>query len=263
LTRNTGKKFPLGNCTTPYEVLRDLSWDTRTNSQLYESQKISKQSMNYWLNKLLKDGFIVRPYRGIYDITDIGKKILERFTAEEGKNLVRLENMRFGFPIKSDISKLQSIYKDVTYLGKIPIAQDKIEGHSIRIFLSPKNPSVEISCKQKLGNNPYELYYEAKQEVIVISQIFKDYNELELGEASETMKPEWAIPSPFAEALLTITHSSQIRTGKGIINRSKGRNADLEVRDPRHAEAILEMPLRLERLERIITSSLYQSISFL
>lgn len=259
------KNLRYGNCTIPYTILTHLRWGTLSSYSLSKSIGISKQSLNYWLRKLLKDKLIDRPFHGSYDITDIGKKVLDRFTKLEGKQLVRLENMRFKFPIIKNAVYLQSNFrcKKTSLLNKIPIMNDKIWGYSIRIIFHPTNPTIEITCKHKLGDNSYEMYYEAKQEAIIISEIFANDNKVVLGKPEQAMKPEWAVPSEMAEAMLSVTGSSQIRTSLGIINRSKGRNADLEVRDPRHAIAILEMPLRLERLERMMVSSLYPSFSFL
>lgn len=47
---------------------------------------ISKQDANYWLQKLLDERLVERPHRGIYDITDTGKKILDGFTIENEKS---------------------------------------------------------------------------------------------------------------------------------------------------------------------------------
>lgn len=260
----SSKKNAFGNCTIPYRILSNLQFVSMSCSLLSKNLGITKQDLNYWLQKLLDEGLIERPYRGIYDITDIGKKILDRFTVENGKSLVRLENMRFSFPIKKNVSYLLSNFrwKKTSKLNGITILYDKIWGHSIRIICNPSNPTIEITCKQKIGDNIYEMYDEAKDDAKTIAEIFENQTKVVLGEPKPAMKPEWAVPSEMAEALLSVTCSSQIRTSQGIINRSKGRNADLEVRDPRHAVAILEMPLRLERLEKMVISSLYSGISF-
>lgn len=264
-SKKSSKKNAFGNCTIPYRILRSMDFRSMTSSLLSKELGITKQVLNYWLRKLRDEGLIERPYRGIYDITDIGKKILDGFTIENGKSLVRLENMRFSFPIKKNLQYLQSNFrwKKTSKLNGVTILYDKIWGHSIRIICNPTNPIVEITCKQKLGDNIYEMYDEAKDDVKTIAEIFAEQTKVVLGEPKPAMKPEWAVPSEMAEALLSATCSSQIRTPKGIINRSKGRNADLEVRDPRHAVAILEMPLRIERLEKMVISSLYSGISFL
>ena len=262
---NSSKNFPFGNCTTPYRILQSLVFHSLTCSDLSKNLGISKQLVVYWCNKLLKEGLIEKPFRGIYDISDTGKKLLDGFTVEKGKLLVRLENMRFSFPILKNSSYLQTNFrwKKTSKLNGVTILYDKIWGHTIRIILNPNNPTIEITCKQKLGSDIYEMYDEAKDDAKTIADIFQEQTKVVLGEPRQAMKPEWAVSSEIAESILSVTCSSQIRTSQGIINRSKGRNADLEVRDPRHAVSILEMPLRLERLERAVISSIYSGISFL
>lgn len=88
--------------TSKERIKVNITTSTKTSSKLSKSQNISKQLMNYWLKRLLGEEFVERSYRGLYDITEIGKKILERFTTEDGKSLVRLENMRFSFTIKGN-----------------------------------------------------------------------------------------------------------------------------------------------------------------
>ena len=57
-------------------------------------------------------------------------------------------------------------------------------------------------------------------------------------------------PSKFAKVLLEKTNSSQISTPKGVMNRSKGRNYDIETRDIRHANMIYQMPYVIDGIAR-------------
>jgi len=175
--------------------------------------------------------------------------------------LVRQENLRFKAPIsrgtKILIDSLSN--RKVSYL-KNGVTQyfGILNGFNTRIFDAPKNPCIEFTCKKKHGNNICELFYEAKTDIQIMLLDVNDGEEVSLGPLEQSMKPEWAIPSPMASALLNLTGASQIRTDKGTFNRSKGRYADIEVTDLGAALKILDMPYAIERIENkvnlVITS---------
>jgi len=249
------KKFVRKNCTLPYRILFHIVYGHAIlPSQLTKYLKISKQRLDYWLKKLQEEHYVEKPYHGIYDITDLGKKVLRGFEKQQGKLLVRLENMRYKFPILKNYDYLINHYpwKKITKLKNIKIIHTKIWGFTIRIICSHINPSIEICCQQKLGYDIYEMMYEAKSEVQIIANIIQEKRKVVLGEPEPSMQPEWAIPSPLSEALLSASCSSQIRTPDAVFNRSKNRDADIEVRDPRYALQILEMPKTIRRIENKI-----------
>ncbi|MGI0021690.1 MAG: hypothetical protein ACRD9Q_02400 [Nitrososphaeraceae archaeon] len=247
------KKSVLEKRRIPYNIMRCIDWGNHTHSQILQTLSFSKPRLHYWYRKLSDEGFIERPFRGYYELTTIGKKALRGYELQEGKGLVRLENMRYSFPILKNYDYLLSLrWNNITKLNHISIIHHKVYGYTVRIICSSKNPSIEVSCKQILGTDIYEMMYQAKRDALAISEIFQDDTKVVLGEPKPAMEPEWAIPSPLSEALLSMSSSSQISTPLGTLNRSKGRNADLEVRDPRHAVSILEMPKRIERIEKML-----------
>ena len=65
---------------------------------------------------------------------------------------------------------------------------------------------------------------------------------IKLGQTQHEMKPEWAIPHPFAKTILNGTQSSQIRGEGWVLNQSKGRNKDWEVDNIAQVERIMNMP---------------------
>ena len=101
--------------------------------------------------------------------------------------------------------------------------------------------------------------------VVTCSSLYCSRNlfDVELLEGYANGKPEIAMPSPFASASLNTTGASQIRTDKGIMNRSKGRGADWEVNDLQEAQKVMDMPDTMARIEekidRIEKNSIYSS----
>lgn len=245
------KKFVLKSFTLPYNILIAFEEDNwRNPSELAKSLCKSKQSINGWLKKLVKEGLVKQSSYGIYEITWLGKKTLEGLRRQNNKNLVRLENMRYKYPILQGMSEfiLAAFSKKFQNLGSIRVYHGEEYDHSYRIFAAQYNPCLEVTCPPRYGYNIYEMMYEAKNENQLVAQLISQKNGLVLGLPEPSMEPEWAIPSLMAEAILSKTCSSQIRTTKGTLNRSKGRNADLETRDIHLANDILNMPNNIKKI---------------
>ncbi len=263
--KNKSKKSLLGKFYLPYSILRQIFPVYATNYDIYSSLNIYKERLQYWLGKLTTEGLIERKYHGIYYITELGKKILRGYEEAGGKQLIRLENMRYKFPIIKNYDFLINQYHwaNVDQLTNMRVIHMKVWGFTVRIFASSKNPQLEICCKQKLGDNIFEMMYEAKLEVELIGKIIERDFKIKLGKPTPSMKPEFAIPHPMAEAILNVTQCSQIRAPRGTFNRSKGRNADWEVTDLRVATKILDMPNAIERIEMKLSSIISNSSPFL
>jgi len=233
----------IGFLTSPYEICK--------------KHNISKQRANYWLKKFKKEGWITSPFHAYYEITDSGKTILDTYEQQFNKNLVRLENMRYKFPIIEGDDKFLEIAKDKWKKNKgiknVETYHFKMHGYSVSVFLG-KNPVLTINCIKRVGLDIYEMIYIARTEVEdIANMIEEDYN-IELGRMETIMQPEWAIPSEFAKVLLDKTNSSQISTPKGVINKSKGRGYDIETRDIRLANKLFNLPYVIDEISREIKS---------
>jgi CTP-dependent riboflavin kinase len=246
----SGKKFVPIIDTLPYTIMASIGWGTITNRMLYKHLKISKQKLQYWLEKLLSEGLIERPHQGLYQLSRAGKKLLGTYAKERNKHLIRLENMRYKYPILMGVKTLISWISNPSKqsMNNMTIHHGKLKGFTVRVFDSSHNPSIEITCKQKIGTDIYEMHYQARNEVEAMILDVKGHHGIVLGAPEPAMEPEWAIESPIAETVLAATCSSQIRTPKGTLNRSKGRNADLETRDIRLAHDILAMPETIQEI---------------
>lgn len=252
----TRKNSVLENYIPPYNtikwrVLSCIEGGYFTNSLILTRLKITKQCLQYWLTKLLDEGLIIRPRQGIYKISPAGKRLLGGYIKQQNKSLIRLENMRYKYPIIEGFEKVISLLSNhkTQQLGSITIHHGTFYDFTIRVFES-KIPSLEITCKQAYGYDIYEMMYKAKSDVESLAQVIDEEKGVKLGLPEPTMEPEWAISSPIAEHVLSLTCSSQIRTSIGTYNRSKGRNADLETRDIRLAHEILLMPEMIRQIKQ-------------
>lgn len=249
-----GKKFELKHFTTPYDILHGLLEKYATIDEYVRYLEIPKQNVSYWLKKLEKEGLATKVSHGIYEITWAGKNILNTYEEEKGKEKICLENMRYKYPIHEGLEKLvKAVWLKMNDMNNIKVYRGKFEGFTIAVYAGSENPSLEITCPKRIGVNIYEMMYDARCDVETIGKWIAGEYGLKLGMCEPSMEPEWAIPNPMAETILNLTQSSQIRTPKGTINRSKGRNADLETRDIRLAHEILMMPKTINEIRNEIS----------
>lgn len=251
------KKIVLKKDTIPCEILISLKENWQQNSDLCIVTGASKQNVNYWLCKLMKEGLVSKFPGGIYEITLSGKNLLNTYVHDNSKEQIRLENMRYKFPIHEGLEKLveASWLKVNNGMKHIKNYHGIFEGFTIVVHAGSENSSLEITCPKRFGVDIYEMMYKARMDVEAIGNMIARNYGLKLGMCEPSMEPEWAMPSPIAEVILSKTCSSQISTPKGVINRSKGRNADLETRGIHLAHKIWMMPDKideiLQRLDRI------------
>ena len=234
---------------TTYGVLKIVH--KHNNSSTMETMEgIKHSTLHGWLNKLQVQDLITKSFHGHYKLTDKGTDYVGTFEKEDSKNQVRLENMRYIYPI---IQGLDSLIKNRTWdkeqpINNVVIYHTKEDGLHVRVIAGKNNPCLEITCKQILGDDIYEMMYEARQWTEFVAETFqKDYAVI-LGLGKPAMKPEWAIPSEHAGVLLEKTNSSQISTTHGVINKSKGRGYDIETRDIRLANKLYDMPYVMDEI---------------
>jgi len=221
----------------------------------YSTQEISgytgftKQRVNYWLKKLCEDGILKKQTRGIYEITSHGKRIYDQYERFRGKQLVRIENMHVTYEVISGISKL---FERLTWrkggLKNTKSYTSRIDNHTVRLIKKEHGYNFQVYVTKVLGESPKEAYHQARVDADYVASSIEWYG-AKLSDGWVSSEPEIAIPSPVASALLTTTEASQIRTNKGIMNRSKGRGADWEPTDLQQAQKIVDMPDAIARLE--------------
>ena len=253
--RTVPKSCTATTATTQIKILRLIKMGEHYPSDLKESLNISKQTLNYHLMNLKEKG-LIEPYsKGIYDITNSGKKILATYETNENKKYIQLENMRYKVAVCSGFDEIMERIRNIeeTKLNNGVIQYTgKIGQLSVRAFCSNQNNSIEITCPKWVGENIYEIMYNAKRQIDVIVHGFTKIKGVKLGLLEQSMKPEWAVPHPFAEIILKTTQSSQIITSNGVINRSAGRNADWETDDIVQATRIMNMPNDIEDIKNTL-----------
>ena len=260
------KKAKRKDCihTTTTVILQLLSEGYHMPQEMTNTLNMSKQLLNYYLGKIVDEGLLSTYSKGIYNLTNLGKKRHMAYVTEESKNLIRLENMRFKFEIFGGFERLK---KYVRNLKKTSLKNGVIQYHgqiknlTVRLLFSSKNnPSLIITAEKREGNNVYKLYYEARQQAEqILVGIMKD-PKIKLGQTQHEMKPEWAIPHPFAKAILNGTQSSQIRGEGWVLNQSKGRNEDWEVDNIAQVDKIMNMPNDIELIKESLEYLTQQNI---
>ena len=232
---------------------RQLKIIQRHNSpkDIINKEGISKSTLYSWLKKLQKERMITKSFQGHYELTVKGADYIDTYEKEDSKNKIRLENMRYKFPI---IDGIQVLIKNRRWDKEQPMKNDvmiyhtKEEGLHVRVIAGKNNPCLEITCKPMIGDDIYELMYDARKWVEFVAEFFEKEYSLVLGRVIPVMQPEWAIPSEFAEVLLNKTNSSQISTSNGVINKSKGRGYDIETRDIRLANKLFNLPYAVDEI---------------
>ena len=260
------KKVKRKNCihTITTVILQLISEGYHMPQEMITTMNMSKQLLGYYLRKMIDEGLLSTYSKGIYNLTNLGKKRHMAYVTEESKNLIRLENMRFKFEIFGGFERLK---KYVRNLKKTSLKNGVIQYHgqiknlTVRLLFSSKNnPSLIITAEKREGNNVYKLYYEARQQVErILIGIMKD-PKIKLGQTQHEMKPEWAIPHPFAKAILNGTQSSQIRGEGWVLNQSKGRNDDWEVDNIVQVDRIMNMPNDIELIKESLEYLTQQNI---
>ena len=241
--------------TVEIKILRLIKMGECYPSDLVKSLNMKKQTLNYYLKNLKNSGFIYNYSKGIYNITDSGKKILATYENNENKSFIQLENMRFKSEIYSGFDEIMQRVrnpKKTKLKNGVTQYDGKIGDITVRVFHTENGASVEFCCPKWAGQNMYEIMYDAKRQIETLVESFSKIAGVRLGWPEQSMKPEWAIPNPIAELLLKSTNSSQIRTPKGVINRSAGRNADWETDDIVMATRILNMPNDIEEIKNTL-----------
>ena len=263
MVKKTSKK----NCTHTSivkEILELISEGYNSPYSMREYLKIPKERLHYHLKKMVNEGLITKYSRGIYDLTEAGEKRNATYVKEDSKRKIQLENMRFKCKIHEGFEKVMKYIrnpKKSQLRNGITQYTGKIQNLSVRVFVSEKNQVLEITCEKKSSTNSYEIYHNARKQVEnSLIRMIKD-GKIILGILEPSMKPEWAIPHPIADIILDKTESSQIRTENGVMNRSKGRNADWEVDDIIQAERVMNMPNVMDEIHQNVNQIIqYQEI---
>ncbi len=260
MTRKKVKKSVQKNCTgiistTRSDILNFIKLGSNTTALILHDLHIPKQRLNYHLRILVGQNLITRYSRGIYDITESGKNIHTTYEKTKNKKLIRLENMRYKATIYGNVTRiLQDMRNPKKSKMKNGVIQysGKIDDFSVRLFVSHKSNTFEITCQKFVGTNRYELMYLSHKQ---IESKFNGYMldpKLKMGTLVQSMKPEFAIPHKFSEIILDMNNASQIRMGGTVYNRSQDRDADWEEDDIIRAGNVMRMPNDIQEILKLV-----------
>lgn len=239
----------------PYTVLTSLCY-VSSLGLLSKDTGIPKQNLTYWLNKLIDEGFVERLGKGSYCLTVSGKRIYDQYNDYKNKQLVRIENMRVTFVVEEGGDKLETsnAFKINPMKNGTRIYHAHFDDRFTRLIVSKKIHKIEVTITNVLDIHYNDAYHQAILEAYKVAQYICETFNVELSDGKVTTKPEIAIPSPISSALLNTTGASQIRTNKGVMNRSKGRGADWEVYTLQEAQRIVNMPNTLDKIQEKLCS---------
>ena len=260
MIRKKVKKTVQKNCTGIMSTLRSdilnfIKLGSNTAALILHGLNISKQRLDYHLRILVEQNLITRYSRGIYDITEYGKNIHATYEKTKNKKLIRLENMRYKATIYGNVTRiLQDMRNPKKSKMKNGVIQysGKIDDFSVRLFVSQKSNTFEITCQKFLGTNVHELMYLSHKQ---IESKFNGYMldpKLKMGTLVQSMKPEFAIPHKFSEIILDMNDTSQIRMGGTVYNRSQDRDADWEEDDIIRAGNVMRMPNDIQEILQLV-----------
>lgn len=239
----------------PYTVLTSLCY-VSSLGLLSKDTGIPKQNLLYWLNQLIGEGFVERLGKGSYRLTDSGKRIYDQYDSYKNKQLVRIENMRVTFVVEEGGDKLEKnpVFKKHPFKNGTRIFHAYFNDRFTRLIISKETHKIEVIVTNVHDVHFNDAYHQAILEAYRVAQYIEVNFNVELSDGKVTTKPEIAIPSPVSSALLDVTGCSQIRTNKGIMNRSKGRGADWEVRTLQEAQRVVNMPDTLDEIKNKVHS---------
>ena len=205
---------------------------------------ISKQRAYYWIEKMCEEHILKKIGYGGYSITESGKRLYDRYSRFENKQLIRIENMGVSYTIFQGISNIfNQYYWKKNGLKNAKVWSTTVEAHTVKLYKSKDKPyRIEILITGTHGVKHYEAYHDAVIEADTVAGRIENVCDAKMSLGYVTTEPEIAIPSPIASATLIKYEASQIRTNRGIFNRSKGRYADWEVRNLQDAQKIMDMP---------------------
>jgi len=258
MTRKIVKKLVQKNCTNTMstirlDILNAIKLGSYTTALILHDLNVSKQRLSYHLRILVIQNILTRCSRGIYAITEDGKNIHTTYEKIKNKKLIRLENMRYKAKIYGGVER---ILQDMRNAKKTKMNNNviqysgKIGDFSVRLFVSKKNNTFEITCNHIFGTDVYEIMYKARNQIELKFKGYMSGIELQMGMLQQSMKPEFAIPHKFSDIILDVNNTSQIRMGGTVFNRSQDRDADWEEDNIIRAGNVMRMPDDIQEIKK-------------
>ena len=258
MTRKIVKKLVQKNCTNTMstirlDILNTIKLGSYTTALILHDLNVSKQRLSYHLRILVIQNILTRCSRGIYAITEDGKNIHTTYEKIKNKKLIRLENMRYKAQIYGNVKR---ILRDMQNGKKSQLKNSviqytgKIGGFSVKLLVSQKSNTFEITCNHVFGTDVYEIMYKARNQIELKFKGYMSGIELQMGMLQQSMKPEFAIPHKFSDIILDVNNTSQIRMGGTVFNRSQDRDADWEEDNIIRAGNVMRMPDDIQEIKK-------------
>lgn len=211
---------------------------------------LSKSHISYYVKKGKQFGYIKETATGKLELTQPGKKFLERYERlNPSLPVCRAENIRF----KALVIKMPSIPPNWHRVEMHNWVAYTSEVDSVKIKLNMgTHPTIEFIPSPIEGDNPYHLYAVLFYECSKAAQILDDTIGLELDKLELSSRAEWLVYDPIARSFCKI-HGQVNYEGLAKVNASKPRSiGEFEFFDPRALKEYLEMPRRVKNVERMV-----------
>ena len=123
----------------PYKILSFMRWGVTTPANLlYELGIESKQNLNHYLKKYVQEGLLQKLGKGMYVMTESGKRIYDKYEHYKNKQLVRVENLKVTFVVEKGgeelVKNLKSQKQELR--NNVIMYHAKLKRHSTRLIVS-------------------------------------------------------------------------------------------------------------------------------
>jgi hypothetical protein len=267
--RRRSKKFLLSNFTSLVCRILYLVDAGFRPKFIASALHISKQRLNYWLNKLKREKLIEHKGWGTYYLTDLGRLLLSKnkkhLTGSEdsgGFEGARLHHVSFKFPVFGCPRvpagwRRVCIRNLVKYVGRV----GEVTVEMIVVARSGVPVSLIVYPSPRVDRDPYRALLRAYDEALMVARVLEERLGMRLGVPEINRKPHFAFPDP---VIKKVAKHVEISSDIGKIDQSEGQG-ELEYFSPEKAAEYLAMPDRLRRIEENLNqlTSIVEKISSL
>ena len=240
--RNSGEFLPL--------LLHKIDKYGNNLQYITEQFGISKQSLNYWLNKTIKQGFVkkVQSYPfAIYELTSFGKRVKKITTqSEEGKKLVNIwdcHNLIVGFNILhfGNFHFENTQRRKLIHMNNWHYVSEKVGDFTINI---QSTGLLKIYCPRRTGIYPDQEFARLMSEAQKIAQDYCNRHNMKIGLLKLIRKGQKSLKNSkkLTEAL------GRFKVDGVWVDASTGIDEIEANQDNYHIEEILELPKKFNEL---------------
>jgi DNA-binding MarR family transcriptional regulator len=252
--RSRSSKFYPRSLTLLVSILELIKQGTIA-SDIAKQLNMKKSHVSYYFTKARNLGYLKKVTRDAFtliELTQAGKNLLDQYTQNNiSIPVCRLENIQFK--------------AKVLQMPTIPVDWKKIEMHNWTQYTSQIDgvhvrlndgsvPSLVFLPSPVEGDDPFQLYTVMVIACVNVMLELNDKFGLRVGPLELGSRGEWLVYDPVAKSFCKNTGHGQVTyDGIGKVNASPPRHiGEFEFHDPRALLDYLEMPKRLQNIEKML-----------